>query len=272
METIWETLSFPPALSGAELCVFKAEWTSVREFTTTFERWLAPGESARVAGTSHLRVRERFVLSRGILRLLLGRYIRCDPARVDIVLEASGRPILGPSHGPGGLRWSLAHSHEAVVVALSHHLRVGIDLEYLGRPMHASEVAHRFFHANEATRLDTLPEDGRTEAFFHYWTAKEAVLKATGLGLSGALDRCVVEYQPGAASAIVHCAENDHVSPWHVAYLGPYPQYLAAISAEGREWTYRCVDASRAFLNALIEGHMGHDGPVPESRRPRKND
>lgn len=78
-----------------------------------------------------------------------------------------------------GVFFSLSHSGEYAMLAVSD-AGVGVDLERLRpAPMRA---AARVFSPDE---LDWLAaEDGRDARFFTLWTLKEALLKATGRGLT----------------------------------------------------------------------------------------
>jgi len=84
----------------------------------------------------------------------------------------------------GGVHWSLTHKSDMVggVASLSP---VGMDLEVI-RPVN---------HALLAKVADDdewrLVNGDRQHAFFRFWTAKEAVLKAVGKGMVG-LSRCRV--------------------------------------------------------------------------------
>ncbi|EQD33870.1 4'-phosphopantetheinyl transferase [mine drainage metagenome] len=50
-------------------------------------------------------------------------------------------------------------------------------------------LAQRHFTAAETDILHSLPEAERLQAFYALWTAKEAVLKAAGVGISYGLDQ-----------------------------------------------------------------------------------
>src|SRR5688500_7369657 len=40
--------------------------------------------------------RDRFIVARGLLRAILGRYLACDPDQVPIAYSAYGKPLIGP--------------------------------------------------------------------------------------------------------------------------------------------------------------------------------
>jgi phosphopantetheine--protein transferase-like protein len=78
----------------------------------------------------------------------------------------------------GGVFFRLSHSGDYVILAVSGSEN-GADIEKV-KPR-AFAAAKRCFTAEE---LDWLRLNDTDEAFFVLWTAKEAVMKATGMGFS----------------------------------------------------------------------------------------
>jgi 4'-phosphopantetheinyl transferase len=152
------------------------------------------------------RAREAAVLS--------ARYGGCRLGRLE--KDEAGVPL--PSNG---LHWSLSHKECMVAAVVSPH-PVGIDLERLA-PVYAplyDRIASAAEWALASQRSETL--------FFRYWTAKEAVLKAVGKGLTG-LERCRVQ-------AIV---DDDHLrleyeqNLWGVTHRWIGEDHLATVTSDG---------------------------------------
>jgi 4'-phosphopantetheinyl transferase len=123
--------------------------------------------------------RDRFRLGAVLLRAAAARHLDVLPADVAVDRTCArcgaqhGRPQL-----PGtGLNVSVSHSGEVVAVALTRCGPVGVDVEAV-RAIDFAAIAESV--CTPAERIEV-----RTEAdFFTIWTRKEAVLKATGEGLS----------------------------------------------------------------------------------------
>jgi 4'-phosphopantetheinyl transferase len=79
--------------------------------------------------------------------------------------------------------------------------RGGVDLEPISSELAGEDIAQRFFSANDATRLLSVPASERQQAFFNCWTRKEAFIKAKGTGLSLPLDQFDVTLSPGEPGA-----------------------------------------------------------------------
>lgn len=78
------------------------------------------------------------------------------------------------------IKFNISHSGEIVVCAISEQLDVGIDIEYI------SDINLEDFK-EQMTRyewMEIIESGNQKEAFFNYWSRKEAVIKAHGEGLS----------------------------------------------------------------------------------------
>ena len=66
--------------------------TSARLYAT-----LTPDERTRSARFRFERDQQRFIVARGVLRDLLGRYLQTQPSQVSFVYNAFGKPDLSPA-------------------------------------------------------------------------------------------------------------------------------------------------------------------------------
>lgn len=103
-----------------------------------------------------------------------------------------------------GIHWSIAHKPDFVTGVVSS-FSVGIDIERL-RPV-AESLFRRILTSEES---DCFEGNDRTEIFFRTFTAKEAVLKAMGLGLAG-LARVRVVGAPQATTTLIYNGVNCYV-------------------------------------------------------------
>ncbi|HMS83903.1 MAG TPA: 4'-phosphopantetheinyl transferase superfamily protein [Nitrospira sp.] len=91
-----------------------------------------------------------------------------------------------------GITFNLSHSHTRALIAVSKVQEVGIDLEAVRPGVEVVKLSERYFTPAEHTVITQATEDQRAMTFFRYWVAKEAVLKAQGIGLRGLSDCAVV--------------------------------------------------------------------------------
>ena len=174
---------------------------------------LTPEERAHAErGTAD--VRRRRMLSRAALRIVLARWVRRAPAALRFATEPSGKPRLDEP----GPHFSISHSGDWTVIAVTSLAPIGIDIErVVALPSLEAIVARRFApgHAREI-----LEESGerRLEAFYRCWTRMEAQLKASGVGLAAGLDTALSDPDPRA---------------WTVAGLDAGPGLIGAVVVGG---------------------------------------
>ena len=131
-----------------------------------------------------------------------------------------GQPL--PSRG---VYWSLSHTTEQVAAVAAPH-RVGIDIERITAFTAALKERVAGSREWELSTVDEL-------LFCRYWTAKEAVLKAVGVGLGG-LSRCsITEIIDEGELRLAYGPET-----WIVSHCLKAAGHVAAITAaDGRvEW------------------------------------
>jgi 4'-phosphopantetheinyl transferase len=203
---------------------------------------LSQEEAARASRFVFARDRERYVVAHGVLRRLLGLYSGLPAREVAFATEgAAGKPRLAADAAAATLSFNLSHSHGRALLAVSDGRAVGADLEQLRKDVEVHAISSRYFFGAERDAIAQAPDAAAHETFFRYWVAKEAVLKAQGLGLGFPLDRFRVVFLPENDRARIETfdapALHDH---WIVRMLRCQPGWHAAVSAEGSEWAVRC--------------------------------
>jgi len=99
-----------------------------------------------------------------------------------------------------GNYWSLAHKPKYVAAVISKE-RVGIDIEEI-KPRQES-----LFRLVASDREWDLGKEESWYTFFRYWTAKEATLKAIGIGIGG-LKACRVVSVPDENHVVLDYRER----------------------------------------------------------------
>jgi phosphopantetheinyl transferase len=73
---------------------------------------------------------------------------------------------------------------------------IGVDLEDKTRDVEAAELAQQFFSTAEANAVERADGLKRQQAFFQFWSLKEAALKSIGEGLPFGLNTFEFELEP----------------------------------------------------------------------------
>lgn len=226
---IWQPESIATLPPEGTVHIWRAALIQPSAIAQQLAQYLSPDEQAKMERFRFVQHQQRSLVSRGILRALLGRYLQIDPATLKFDYEAHGKPTLSLSPGWPNVQFNLAHSQDLVVYAIALNYPVGIDVEYQ-RPMNDMvEIAQRFFSASEQQALQQLSGEAQKTAFFDYWTGKEAVLKATGQGLAGlssieiSLPECSLHFQGDLA-------QRYPSSAWKIRPFEPEENYSGAIA------------------------------------------
>jgi 4'-phosphopantetheinyl transferase len=203
-------------------------WLDVepQERTRLFS-YLNKDEVSRAERFVFPRDRDHFIVARGRLRELLGKYLNRPPNAVQFKTGRYGKLSLLDDRDP--LRFNLSHSHGLALYGFCLGRQLGIDTEKI-RPGFAGEgIAERYFSATEQRELAEVPKELRDTAFFLCWTRKEAYIKAHGDGLQIALDSFDVSLKPDEP-AMLRSADSGR---WSVRSFTPAPEFVAAIIVEG---------------------------------------
>lgn len=194
--------------------------------------------------------RTHFVVARGLLRVLLGRYLRQDPQHLRFTYGPHGKPALATDTGGVALRFNVSHSHGLALYAITCGREVGVDVERIRPAVAQEKIAERFFSPREVTVLRALPTLLQAPAFFACWTRKEAYIKAKGDGLSLPLDQFDVSLAPGEPAALLHTTRDpQEAACWALQDLAPAPGYRAAVAVAGHDWHLTCWDGPAAYLD-----------------------
>lgn len=201
-------------------------------FVKRVKGFLSPEELARCDRLIDPERSRRAVLSRGLLRVVLARYLKIEPGAVPLVAGDFGKPQLAPSL-PHPISFNLSHSGDFIVFAATAGARIGVDIERVQDELAFGPMAARYFSPREQEELFSLPESDRLPAFYRCWTRKEAYLKATGSGFSQPANSFDVPLLPQHSPALLsHRIYPEEPNRWTIKDVVVPEGYLAALALE----------------------------------------
>ena len=234
LRTPWRPAPETLTLLRDEVHVWRASLQTTAARMDELYLTLAADERER-AGRFHFRAdRDHFVVARGSLRAILGRYLGIGPSQVRFRHGPYGKPELAGEDRISSIRFSVSHSSDLALYAVARGREVGVDLECIRPDLAGGEIAERFFSPLEVAALRALPDEQQPQAFFNCWTRKEAYVKARGEGLSLPLDRFHVSLVPGEPAALLSDEGDPQATEdWELQNLETGPCYAAALAVEG---------------------------------------
>jgi 4'-phosphopantetheinyl transferase len=172
-----------PFVKGREVHVWWTRLDASSSLSSKLYSLLSTDECARAARFRFEAYRRRYIAARGILRIILAKYLTSDPAEIRLWYGPYGKPYLINTSDSTLIHFNLSHSGDVAVYALCGS-EIGIDIEQVDQNVEILAVARHFCTPGEVEHLLTSERDSAVSRFFQLWTSKEACVKALGYGLS----------------------------------------------------------------------------------------
>jgi 4'-phosphopantetheinyl transferase len=237
-DTARNDISLPFAvLSRTDVHVWQVDLDIFGPQVDNLSETLSSDERQRAARFHFDQHRDYWIVARGSLRVILGHYLGMPPDQVHFSVGPRGKLALARAYGGWDLRFNLSHSGTIALFGITRGREIGIDLERVRPVPELDAIAARWFAPGERAVLRSLSPNQRLEAFFSCWTRKEAFIKATGDGLTRALDSFEVSLAPEDPPRLLRSVTDPlEVERWSLQDLQPGPGYLGALAVEGRGW------------------------------------
>lgn len=186
------------------------------------ESAVSSDELARAERLVDEEKRRRFLRGRATVRSVIGELLGIPARDVEFTVDPEGKPrVVQPrtcgSCAPPPLHVNWSRSQDVLLLAATTRGELGVDVEISDPRLDLLALAETHFTSDEQASLRALPAEQRAASFFRCWTAKEAVLKALGLGLAGALHRVVARTElHGAICVSLDGKALDAPSGWQI--------------------------------------------------------
>ena len=256
-------------LSGRDVHVWTLRTGPSNAVAAKFEPVLAPDEKRRAERFRFDYLRHSFIITRGVLRCMLGRYLNLHPASIQFNYGSKGKPALASAVG---IEFNETHSSGLAVFAFTIGCQIGIDIEQIRPLTEMQQIANHFFCSEEAAEIMLLPPNKRVRAFFCCWTRKEAYIKATGDGLSVPLDEFRVSLRPNEPARFIHLAHDENAATaWSLHDLCLASNYAAALAYDDRPRpisVFRVIDPAELISESPLDSPCGGPARVlPQAHR-----
>jgi 4'-phosphopantetheinyl transferase len=134
----------------------------------------------------------RYVITRAILKKLISTYLNVEENRIEFDNNSYGKPFLRDNTS---LQFNCSHSSGSMAIGFVLNSDIGVDIEPLDRDINISKLETFLFTPAELEVFHSIDQKFRAEAFLNCWTRKEAILKATGHGLTQPMNELEVTFQ-----------------------------------------------------------------------------
>jgi 4'-phosphopantetheinyl transferase len=187
--------------------------------------------------------RNRYIFAHGMLRDVLASYVGFDAKQLLLQTNKFGKPYIANPEFGKKIHFNLSHSLNIILIAVSIHSPVGIDVEFMRDMKDARQIAMRNFSRTEKDYLTSLSPDEFMNMFYQYWTLKESFIKAIGKGLSFPLDKFSVLLPDSVPPKVpIKVTKSEQVDDRWIGYLlFPGTNYSAAMTTD------ICIQSIRLF-------------------------
>ena len=194
---------------------------------------LSPIERMRASAMPEERASRQYVISRAMQRQLLAGYVGGHPSEIRFGVVAMGKPTLVYPNDMG-LTFNTTHTGDLVVIAVTAHRDVGVDVERVKPVERALQVSRRCFSPDEHAQLESLSPAELPRAFLSIWVKREGTAKARG----DSVWRGLASWKNGE---IEHSTRR---SAWRVEYLDLGDEFVGVVVSQG-EWRVTMKGAPR---------------------------
>lgn len=179
--------------------------------------------------------KKQFIISRSVLRKIISNSINKSHDEIVFSYTEKDKPFIKDKINNKKVEFNISHSEQRILIAVTLHNRVGIDVEKINAKIDFESLSARFFSNKENEFLRSLKESKKLDAFYNIWTRKEAFIKATGKGIAYGLDNFSVCSDNKITSKIDFEDEEALEENWFSFELMNIDQYKTALSTDNKE-------------------------------------
>jgi len=231
----WPAPPATPQLAGDEIHVWATSLAVEPPILEKFAHSLAPDEKDRAKRFKFELHRNRYVAGRGALRTILAQYLKTNPGQLRFTYLENGKPALAEEFTSAGIHFNLAHTGDLALIAVTGINLIGVDVEYVRPVKDVDHLVARFFSKREDELFQKVPTAEKPAAFFNLWTRKEALLKATGEGITRSLSLVEVSFLPGEPARLLAISgDTEAAEQWALKEFTPAHGFVGAVAIQMR--------------------------------------
>lgn len=148
-------------------------------------RILCDEEKARLNLFAFSEDRKRYAVSHLILRKIVSDETGIGMKSISFGKGSNGKPFL--NNKINNIKFNLSHSEYRIAIFInSDGYECGVDIEEPhNRYGSFDDISKKYFSPKDHQQIQNADPKKKSEYFLSFWTQKEALLKAMGVGLSG---------------------------------------------------------------------------------------
>jgi 4'-phosphopantetheinyl transferase len=126
--------------------------------------------------------RQQYITAHGSLRSILSNYLNTSPEQIQFRKTNNRKPFI--SYPLTSLKFNISHAGDKILIGISQE-DIGVDIEIIKDDFEFKQLASTYFSTKEQDEIKRSLKPAET--FYKFWTRKEAILKASGVGITDEL-------------------------------------------------------------------------------------
>lgn len=231
-----------PHLMGNEVHIWNTKISENVDNLDLYWSLLTPNEQSRSTRYYFNKDKNRYIISRAILKMLVAGYIQrrleqnaLCPLEILFEYNRYGKPFLGPEMNvfSSNLKFNLAHSRDSIIYIFANNIEVGIDIEFCDSKLNINEMVYFCCSEQEKIFLQNLPiSESKRIYFYAIWVVKEAITKSIGMGLSYDIKKISVNLSKVITTNFNNpiSVKVDNYDDWNISLFEPSLGYYSAFA------------------------------------------
>lgn len=125
----------------------------------------------------------RYIIRKGLLRLILSDYLRLCPKDISIIRDMYNKPKV--TEISESLNFNISHSRQYLLIGVNDKNPLGVDIECIDSfRFKNSDLYKVIFSEKELILYNSLDDKKKKCLFLKEWVIKESIVKAIGVGLT----------------------------------------------------------------------------------------
>ena len=236
-----------PDLSSDIIHVWIADIQKAMAQAEYFLSILSEDEKKKATDYKFEKDKNRYLISRGLLRELVSGYTGDLPENVEFSYSQTGKPFLS-EYKNCTLKFNLSHSGNFAIYAFALGKEIGIDIEYIRNLENLNNLAKTALSDLELKDFTASPEEKMLDVFFRYWIHKEAYLKAAGTGITDSIKSIEFIHGNGGKLNLAEKECSDLNLNWNFHEIIPGKNYKAVLAVPDEN--------CRIFINRLEDYYI----------------
>ena len=208
-------------------------------------------------------IKDRQILLKGLLHVLLGCYLKTDPQSIEFEYNKFGKPFMPDHPKYKNICFNISHSNNIAVYGFTQKRNIGVDVEKVRELPDMNGVIDLCFSDSEKKWFNMISSQDKNKIFYKIWTSKEAYLKAIGTGLSFSPDKISTGLNSEGDIIFENIEGDENPEKWRLDAFSINPHFTSAIVAENKnsEIKYFKIDP-RDIAKLLSDGNFEYSGWV----------